>query len=316
MDKEKLKSYKLIGSIHTFQLKTKDVLNKEVIGELLGTKVIQTYHVGVDGITSSITFDLNLIEGDILTFKEFCEKFNDVMSKLGIVSYQLLRVDFRCDSFENGFHEQFKKIHYVLASCMKVAYDLKNTYESKQLLTLKDLNACAKGKLFEFENYNRKEKSIVTGNLVDRTVSRVELRSKASVWSDRRKQYPKKTEMQNIKDEFTKAWKKRLKASIKSLDDVCTIANNTLLQRYDEGKNPLKRKFRTLTDFLLQYENILFTYKQLQGFLKDVGEKNPVKKSYNLAGRYYIELYEKQNINAILKEINRCINDYFAESQK
>lgn len=318
MDKDKNNSYRLTGSIHTSQILSTNVLKKDIVQELKKEHVITRFSTDADGVTHRITFNLNNIAGDILTFKEFTEVLEDTLARIGVTEYEFLRVDFRADSYEDGFYEKFYKINSYLMNGMITAYDIKNSYETRKKIYLDKLSCSAKHKWFELEYYNRREKSIITGNTTERAVARLEMRTKSAIWEDRREQYPKKTEFEHVKDEFLSGWKKRLSCAVKNLDDSCVECNKTLEELYNKENQQIIKKaspvrFRSLTDFLIFYEPMLYTLEQTQELLKVISDKEPEKASYNHSYRYRPELFTKQDINDMVKEVNRCISQYFSE---
>ena len=292
-------------------IKTSVDIRQDALNQLLDYKVVKNYSCSTKG-EYRLTMNLNKLDGDILNFKKFVEKFDETMDFLGIRDYQLQRVDLRLDSYEPGFYEQFYKIHRYLISGLAVAYAVKNSYATSGIFSEDKRSVAVRANYFQVEYYNRKIKNSVTdGN--DPAQARLELRATAKQWAVHRKRVPRQDEIMFIEPEFRKHWKEVFEKALDSLGDATDHYSEILLQRWLEGKGQEPRKYRNHNDFLQQNADLIFTRRQMIALLKSMEIKNPLKAADNFISRYGIELFLKKDISAIMREIRNSVNVYFGK---
>lgn len=71
-------------------------------------------------------------------------------------------------------------------------------------------------------------------------------------------------------------------------------------------------KFRSLTDFLIQYQNCIFCKAQMVDLLSRFDEvKNPETRAKNHKKRYGIEYFSKKDVEYAVAEIKRASEKFF-----
>ena len=89
---------------------------------------------------------------------------------------------------------------------------------------------------------------------------------------------------------------------------------NTELERiYKEGNGTSQVKFRSLTDFLIQYKACIFNRKQMTDLIIRVDDtvRNPTKRVSNFKQKYGIDFYTDADIRCAVDEIKRATIQYF-----
>lgn len=292
MNQEKLKNYNVTGSIHTLAIKSPGIL-EEIDGNV--SECITSNSQTQKGVTTTSIINANKLYGDIFSYSEFETAFNTILAGAGIKDYSMVRADMRFDSYEKEHYRQYAKLNRYLISALAVTYKVNNSYKSTNLFTQKQLSIAIKNKYFECENYDKDAES--NGN--DIAKSRLEVRSKSFQNKD-------------LKNEFVRAWGTRWDKAIENLTLVHKTYNDALEQLYKEGKNAYPTRFRTLTDFLIQYQDCIFCKAQLIDLLSRFEEvKNPKIRAENHKKRYGIEYFSKKDVIAAVKEIKRATNDFF-----
>lgn len=316
MKKSKLDTYDLTGSIHTLQLKTQD--EALPVQEYIENKTIKKFSSYSDGTTFSVTLNPNKLEGDILTYGEFRKIFRKILSQMGIQDYNLLRVDFRLDNYEPEHYEKFQKLNRYLISLMAVSRSVKNKYRTTDLFTQKQLSVAIKNEYMELENYDRNAKNEVTGNVTEPAQARLEERTKSRQWRKLRTREPDLSELDRLCKEFMEIWSDRWEKALKCRQQAHDRYNEELVKIYVEGKDTFPVQFRSLTDFLIQYQNCIFCRAQLIDLLTRLKEadpsleyKDPEKKADNFKRRYGIEYFSLSDVRTAVLEIARATNFFF-----
>ena len=292
-------------------VKTGADIRQDALNQLSGCKVVKNYSCSTKG-EYRLTMNLNKLDGDILNFRRFVEKFDETMDFLGIRDYQLQRVDLRLDSYELGFYEQFYKIHHYILSGLTVAYAIRNGYATTGLFSEDKRSVAVRANYFQTEFYNRTIKNFVTDSN-DPAQARLELRTTAKQWNTYRKKLPRQQEIMFIEPEFRRHWKEIFDKAVNALGEATDHYNKILLQRWQEGQEQEPPRYRNHNDFLRQNADLVFNRKQMIALLKSMGVKNPLKAADNFIARYEIELFLKKDISAIMREIRNSINDYFGK---
>ena len=126
----------------------------------------------------------------------------------------------------------------------------------------------------------------------------MELRSKCLTSNDIEKQFH--------------GWYTRLDKALKNLDKVHQRYNDELEKIYKEEKDAFPVKFRSLTDFLIQYQNCIFCKAQMIDLLSTFDAvKNPETRAKNHKKRYGIEYFSKKDVEYAVAEIKRASEKFF-----
>lgn len=301
MKKDKLKNYTLTAGIHTVAVKSQgavDDVQSEV--EQCITASVHPGRKGSDMSTTSI-INPNKLFGDLYSFDECCTAVQTILAGAGIDDYQVIRADMRFDSPDLDHYREFQKLNRYLISALAVAYKVKNAYCSVNLFSQKQLSVAVKNKYFEIENYDKAAES----HGKDPAASRLEIRSKC--FND-----------QDLRKEFLERWPKRLDKAIKHLEEVQGAYNDALEDLYREGLGADEVRFRSMTDFLLQYQDCIFCKRQLVEFLGRFPDriKNPVTYAENFKKRYKIEYFSESDVQYAVNEITRAAGEFFGAEER
>ena len=184
-----------------------------------------------------------------------------------------------------------------MISLLAVTYKVKNAYRTTNLFSQKQLSVAIKNKYFEIENYDKEAES----EGADAAKSRLEERSKS--WTDK-----------DLKKEFTDGWFRRWDKALENIDAVHKAYNDALEQLYKEDKNAYPTRFRSLTDFLIQYQDCIFCKAQMIDLLsrfEEVGADKAKTRAENHKKRYGIEYFSKKDIQRAIQEVKRATNEFF-----
>lgn len=293
MNQEKLQNYNLTGSIHTLSIKSPGIVAD--IQEEVSNCIIASSQTKNSPTTTSI-INVNKLIGDVFRYSEFETVFDTILAGAGIDEYAIVRADMRFDSYDADHYRQYAKLNRYLISALAVTYKVRNAYRSTNLFTQRQLSIAIKNKYFECENYDKNAES----NGLDAAESRLEERSKH--WTDK-----------DLKREFTDGWFRRWDKAIENLDLVQKTYNDALEQVYRADKNAYPTRFRSMTDFLIQYQDCIFCKAQMIDLLSRFPEevKNPVTRAENHKKRYGIEFFSKKDVQKAIKEVKRATSDFF-----
>lgn len=314
MNKQKLEKYNLTGSIHTLSIKSPGIV--EDIQEDV-SKCISSNSQTKNGMTTTSVINPNKLLGDVFSYQEFQAVFNTILAGAGISDYNLIRADMRFDNYEPDHYKQYAKLNRYLISMLAVTYKVKNTYKTENLFNHKQLSVAIKNDYFEIENYDRAAKSELTENHSEPVKARLEERTVSRGF---RKLYEKcKADGENInmeilKTEFTDGWFARWDKAIKNIDEVHKRYNDELEKIYKEDKNSYPTRFRSLTDFIIQYQDCIFCKKQMIDLLSRFEEvKDPKIRAENHKKRYGIEYFSKKDVEKAVAEVKRATEEFFRE---
>lgn len=314
MNKQKLEKYNLTGSIHTLSIKSPGIvedIQKDV------SKCISSNSQTKNGMTTTSVINPNKLLGDVFSYQEFQAVFNTILAGAGISDYNLIRADMRFDNYEPDHYKQYAKLNRYLISMLAVTYKVKNTYKTENLFNHKQLSVAIKNDYFEIENYDRAAKSELTENHSEPAKARLEERT---VSREFRKLYEKckadgeDINMEILKTEFTDGWFARWDKAIKNIDEVHKRYNDELEKIYKEDKNSYPTRFRSLTDFIIQYQDCIFCKKQMIDLLSRFEEvKDPKIRAENHKKRYGIEYFSKKDVEKAVAEVKRATEEFFRE---
>ena len=294
MNQQKLEDYNLTGSIHTLAIKSPGIvedIQKEVSNCIIASSQTK------NGTTTTSIINVNKLSGDIYTYSEFETVLGTILAGAGIDDYNIVRADMRFDSYDREHYRQYAKLNRYLISLLAVTYKVKNAYRTTNLFSQKQLSVAIKNKYFEIENYDKDAES----DGADAAKSRLEERSKS--WEDK-----------DLKKEFTEGWFRRWDKALENIDKVHKAYNDALERLYKEDKNAYPTRFRSLTDFLIQYQDCIFCKAQMIDLLSrfdEVGADKAKTRAENHKKRYGIEYFSKKDIQKAIKEVKRATNEFF-----
>lgn len=293
MKKNKLNDYYLTGSIHTLAIKSQDII-ENVLPEVSDC-IKSSYQLKNDDMTSTI-INPNKMNGDILSYSQFQSVMNMIVEQSGVNDYEVVRVDFRLDSYDENHYKDYAKLHKYIIAALAVTYSVRNSYRTTNLFNQKQLSIAIKNRYFEAESYDKAYES----NYTDMAQSRLELRSKNGIDGD-------------LKQQFIKDWDRRLDKSINNLLAVQQRYNDELIRIYKEDKEAFPRKFTSVKEFLMQYQDCIFSKEQLINLLSELEGvcKNPKTYAENYKKRYGIEYISQRDVLIAVKEIKRAMNQFF-----
>ncbi len=293
MNPNKLNNYSLTGSIHTLSVKSPGIvegIDQEVLNCIVACSHVQ------DGTTTTSIINPNKLVGDIFCYSELMLALNTILAGAGINDYSIVRADMRFDSYDAEHYKQYAKLNRYLISALAVTYKVKNVYHTKNLFTEQQQSIAIKNSYFEIEHYDKNAES----NGSDITKSRLEERSKR--WTDR-----------DLKREFINEWFRRWDKAAKNLNFVQEKYNDELEQIYRKDKNAYPKRFTSLTNFIIQYQDCIFCKKQLIDLFSRFPDevKNPKIRAENHRKRYGIEYFSQKDIDKAIQEIKRATLDFF-----
>lgn len=316
MNKQKLDNYNLTGSIHTLSIKSPGMV--EDIQEEVSNCIVSNSQAK-NGLTTTSVINPNKLVGDVFSYSEFETVFNTILAGAGIRDYNIIRADMRFDNYEPEHYRQYTKLNRYLISMLAVTYKTKNNYKTNDLFNQRQLSVAIKNDYFEIENYDREAKSKITKNHQEPAKARLEERTVSKGW---RKVY-KTTKadlgsddwsMELLKKEFTDGWFDRWDKAIQNTDKVHKRYNDELEKLYKEDRKAYPTRFRSLTDFLIQYQDCIFCKAQMIDLLSRFEEvKDPKTRAENHKKRYGIEYFSKKDVQAAINEVKRATREFFGE---
>lgn len=125
----------------------------------------------------------------------------------------------------------------------------------------------------------------------------------------------KKSKLEDIEREFVTDWSNRWQKAIATanVEAVWSKFNCELAKIYQEDKTAYPVKFRSLTDFLIQYQDCIFCHRQMVQLLEMIGIENPESRARNHKKRYGIEYFSKTDLKKAVAEIKRATCEFFSE---
>lgn len=310
MNKSKIENYNLTGSVHTLSIKSPGVAieaQPQVKPCISSTTAIR------DGVeSSSSTINPNKLQGDILHFSGFRQVMDTILRGAGIKDYCWTRVDLRLDSYDPEHYRAYAKLNRYLISLLAVTYATKNNYRTTNLFTGQQLSVAVKNDYFECENYDRAAKSELTENHLEPAQARLEERTTSRSWRKIYDRLSGESNMDLLQREFTVGWFTRWDKALKNVELVWQRYNMELERIYNEDKTAYPKRFRSLTDFLIQYQDCIFCKAQMVDLLSRFQEvKDPDIRAKNHKKKYGIEYFSQQDLQQAVAEVKRATLAYF-----
>lgn len=288
----------LYACLHTLSAKC-DYCN-EVIADK--EKIVKTSYPqkmrGKDEYEHYMMLNPNNAVGEHTMIKKYSD-FNMVLKqaleRMEVKNFKVTRADLCFNSDELGDYELFKKLNRLLICCIADSENIQNCYQTSDLWSDKSLSVAVKDHRIEVENY---DKSIENPNVA--TKNRLEFRSK-------------NLRGESLEDEFTKKWFARLDRAVEHFEAVQERYNKELNRLWDEDRNRSDKDklYVSLTSFLLQYKDCIYTRKQLAELLEMIGIENPSSKAKNFKDRHTIEFFSKTDLKLIIEAIKSATIRYF-----
>lgn len=233
----------------------------------------------------------------IMSFSEFVEVLYHTLEHMESIGFRITRADLSFNSNDSEDYEKFKKLNRLLICCIADAFSVKNCYKTADLWTDKSLSVAIKNDVLEAENYDKEAES---GGTVE-TKNRLEIRSKRIHGT--------------LEEEFMEKWFKRFDKALERFEEVQARYNQELEQIWlnDIKKEKKDRDFLSLTAFLMQYRDCIFTRHQLIDLLERIGVENPKSKAKNFKERHRIEFFSKTDLAVIIKALKTATIKYFKQ---
>ena len=309
MNKEKRNQYVLRGSVHTLEIKSPEYeqSNDKNVNECITTRINET------GTEATSKINPNKLEGDVFSFTGFMDAMQMILVASGIDRYRFTRVDLRLDNYDEEHYRLFAKLNKYLISAMAMAYTTKNNYRTENLFGGNQISIAIKNDYFELENYDRNHKNKITDNTTEMAKARLEERSIARQWRGlyEMNYADAETNMVLLECEFMQKWIDRWKKAKECLDKVQDAYNTALVKKYRDGLNKKPVQFRTLTDFLIQHQDSIFTSMQMVDLLERLGVENPRERAKYHKKKYGIEYFSNADVNFAIREIKRATEEFF-----
>lgn len=109
MNQKKLNNYKLTASIHTLSIKSNGIIKAQN-----NTDYIKTFTKFNDNPVSKSKINVNKLMGDVFTYQDFLQKFQEILDSSEIKEYLITRADFRLDSYDKKHYEEYTKLNKYL----------------------------------------------------------------------------------------------------------------------------------------------------------------------------------------------------------
>lgn len=310
MSRKKRRCYRLNGSVHTLEIKSQEIASdKDVsVSDCITTRINQ------DGTIATSKIDPNKLHGDIFKFSELKNVLDEILEKNGIREYRITRADLRLDNYDKSHYQAFAKLNKYMISALALSYSVKNRYKTLELISEDQLSIAIKNDYFEVENYDRAAKSEITGNTTEPAKARFEERTMSRQWrrlTDGIVYSGSGQNFQLLQKEFTAGWEARWAKAIENLKLVQDTYNDVLVKKYHKGRNTYPIQFRTLTDFLIRYQDSIFTRMQMIDLLKRLGIQNAEDRAKYHKKKYGIEYFYKSDVYFAIREIKRETKAYF-----
>lgn len=295
-----MKDFKLTAGIHTLTIRTSPAIetiniNQEVISCCEEPSGVKHHSDGSD--SCRIIINPNKMHGEVFCYSEFETAMDTIAEGIGSNSYEIRRADLKLDSYNEEHHQKFLKLNRYLISLLANAYETKNNYITYDLFTHKHRSTAAKCNRFDIEHYDKD----IESDGKDIAKSRLELRSKNGSPS-------------NIEHEFRHHWFLRLNKAIrdKNIESTLKRINDELEKIYFRDKDSEPVQFTSLKEFVSQYQQCIFTKKQLIELLSrlEIVEK-PEQTATYIKKKCKIEFISYRDLNKAVNEIKRAINYFF-----
>lgn len=232
-------------------------------------------------------------------YSKFQEIMQNVFCEIGVNEFVWKRVDLSFNTMDNSYYENYTKLNRLLIACIANSANDTNTYDTKNFWNGKTKSLATKNGYREVEFYDKWDES----NHKSPYYGRLELRSKRMRGS--------------IEHEFLDVWFERLDRAMQEFESVQDRFNQNMVEVYMEDlkKKKADRDFLSVTSFLMDKRDYIFTSKQMRNLLVMMGfsEEAAKNKAYNFKKHHSIEYYKKEDLQEIISQIKFKITDYFSK---
>lgn len=235
----------------------------------------------------------------ITSYSEFVQKMDYILHNMGarLEDYDVIRADFCFNSRDRSSFDNYAKLHRLLISCLSVVYNFKNCYQSCNLWDYGRLSVSIRKDDCEIENYNKFRES----DGLDESANRLELRSKRMSGT-------------TIEYQFMQKWFERLDKAAQCFETVQITSNRHLSKLYldDLAKPQKERDYLSLTAFLLQFREAIYTRRQMIELLSRFPEvENPTKRADRFKQAHKIEYFSQTDLDYIIRILKKKTIEYF-----
>lgn len=224
---------------------------------------------------------LKEIREEMRILKDICKYKNECIT----------RIDFRIDNYNDSYKDLYK-INKIVVLLLADALNLKNQWASIEPTGLMPKTIRAQDSCYEVEYYDRWSKT----NREGLTRTRLELRNKDI-----------KCHVKDI-PRLINQWSNTLSSLPAQYERLQTEQNNTLLHYWEEIK--ISNPTMTASAFVIQYQDSIYTIKQLIDLLGLMGMKNPKNSAYIYNNRFKFEFISKTELITYIKKIKRALIEF------
>ena len=307
MKADKLQDYCVRGSIHTIKIDSPDsvIPKQDTDGAIRGCiKECYVKKHKSDGEIEEVTkikVNPNDKAGTILAYSEFLKTMQEIQEAAGITDFEYQRVDMAFDSFGKNFYSRFAKLHRYLVTCLAELTSANNVYCTVDLFTNEQVSVAFKTRGCEAECYDKAHEMNEAGDH-----SRLELRLK---------EMGKRDHSIDMAELFVREWANRLEKAISKANtwQAQLHCNDALERIYTSNKDAFPVRFRSLTDFLIYYQDCIYSKRQMIDLLSRFADEvsNPVYRAEWHKKHYGIEYFSQKDLRYVVAEIKRAMSVYF-----
>lgn len=299
MNQEKLRSYELHSSIHTFSVRSN---NQPIIPNQISSTVVTTAYMAKTNTWITRVNPNKFSGGDVFAYSEFMALANSLFNSMNIPDYTYWRTDIRLDSYEDNFKDYYK-LNLLLINLFSMIFnDTNGEAIGHMLMCTKELtDISTRNQYWEVKYYNKKFQTHDS----DRAKARLEFRCLKSM-------------VGHPPHEIKEIWFKKLDEIIPLYDELQEMCNKRLYIAYKEyclyNGNAGNEK-DMLTRFLSVYSHgmTLFSRKQARAFFEMCGvEKSKINDRVEyICDITQIEFFSNNDLKNYVEKIKLAMNDFF-----
>lgn len=321
MNTNKLNSLSMRTGIHTCMIVTReaDPAQRRMLMQTNGITVYGGSNFKIDKATgeivTSLKFNPNAYYGQWITSPDL---FNALMQKamndVGIVNYELTRLDIAFDSCKDNDFELYSKLNRLLISLISISENLPDRYESKDFLKLDSLNIKAESTCGDkqVEAYNKKVEAALKNRQTDVT-NRLEFR-RGNL--DRRKS-------PNDYNTLMAEWLKELRQAIvkQNIIAVETEINTKLVELYRDNmylynsKRAKQESLHGINRFITANQAYIYTKRQLIALYEAFGISRPIDRADNFKRNRYIEFFSQSDLERYINKLEATAEEYIQQGR-
>lgn len=369
MDKDKIKNdYRLTGGIHTVQIEVDGLLQNvppafrcaDVVrrmtydedddcpGLYTSQCIINVHKAGSsDAVIETLrdcgcTYDFDAAvkrrgsrddkrDVDIYSYSAYRDIFDAILLAMDVDEYTVVRADFRHDSFDPNWYEDFYKLNLLLGYLIAAVNNVRNARVTNNLWTFRPESIYARNKYMELDIYNK----LSASGGQDAAAARMEERTKA--WLEA---YTKDDDGSHIRDQdaieitkdvfgtgskWSQLWdntlrgikytdsrgRAKVRGGYQSVQDRC---NAELIRRWQQDqKRGEDRMYETYNQFVKFNQDRIFTRDQLTKLIEAIApEKHAPSAANNCKDRYHMQFFSLADLGLVIAERNRSAEVFFS----